>query len=447
MFIKLLIAVFLLSVSTGFSTNEAIEKKPTSSKVKKKAAKPKAKLKKAKKPKGKQSGADQLLPNTSSNEGAKGKAKTKKKEESKEEQKNILQPYGIEVNSTHALLVDYNTGQVLLAKNPDEPLEPASMTKIMTAYMVMKALNSGRIKPESLVTISSNARQMEGSDMFLEVGDQVTVSDLIKGLIVVSGNDAAIALAEFVSGSEEAFAVDMTKVAKEMGCTQTEFKNASGLPHEGHQSTATDLFIMSKRTLEDFPKWYGFYKETSFTYRAITQPNRNLLLNDASLGCDGIKTGYTDNAGYGMVASAVKNGRRLFLVVTGLRSKLQRAKEATRLLQWGFNTFGNYTVFPPNNPIIEIPVRYGVVAKIAVEPELHQLTIQKSRSDQTKATIYYEDVLVAPIKAGTKVGEVVVTHPDWSEKVVIPLRASNDVERSSFLLRTGQSLQYLFQKG
>ncbi len=447
MFIKLLIAVFLLSVSTSFSTNDAGEKKPTSSKVKKKAeAKPKAKLKKAKKPKGGQKVADQPLPNTSNNEGVKVKAKTKKKEESKEEQKNILQPYGIEVNSTHALLVDYNTGQVLLSKNADEPLEPASMTKIMTAYMVMKALNSGSIKPESLVTISRNARQMEGSDMFLEVGDQVTVNDLIKGLIVVSGNDAAIALAEFVSGSEEAFAIDMTKAAKEMGCAQTEFKNASGLPHEGHQSTAGDLFIISKRTFEDFPNWYGFYKETSFTYSGITQPNRNLLLNDKS-GCDGIKTGHTEKSGYGIVVSAVQNGRRLFLVVSGLRSMVQRASEARRLLQWGFNTFGNYTILPPNKPIIEIPVRYGVVSKVAVEPETHQLNIQKSHLEQTKATIYYEDVLEAPIKMGTKVGEVVVTHPDWKEKVVIPLRASNDVERSSFLLRIGQSLQYLFQKG
>ena len=412
MFIKLLITILLLSVSNDVS---AKVKKTDVSKVKKKvAAKPKAKSKKAEKP--------------------------------KDEQKNILQPYGIEVNSTHALLVDYNTGQVLLAKNADEPLEPASMTKIMTAYMIMKALNSGHIKPESLVTISRNARQMEGSDMYLEVGDQVTVSDLIKGLIVASGNDAAIALAEFVSGSEEAFAVDMTKCAKEMGCAQTEFKNASGLPHEGHQSTAKDLFIMSKRTFEDFPKWYGFYKETIFTYRGITQPNRNVLLNDKS-GCDGIKTGHTEKSGYGIVVSAVQKGRRLFLVVSGLRSMEQRASEARRLLQWGFNNFGNYTIFPANKPIIEIPVRYGVVSKVAVEPELHLLNIQRSHLEQTKAVIYYEDILVAPIKAGTKVGEVVVTHPDWSEKVVIPLRASNDVERSSFLLRIGQSLQYLFQKG
>jgi D-alanyl-D-alanine carboxypeptidase (penicillin-binding protein 5/6) len=376
----------------------------------------------------------------------KQKVKPKKSEKVKDEQNNILQPYGIVVNSTHALLIDSETNQVLLDKNGDEQLEPASMTKIMTAYMVMKALHDGRVKPESLVTISRNARQMEGSDMFLEVGDQVTVDNLIKGLIVVSGNDAAIALSEFLGGTQDAFAADMTAVAKKMGCSKTEFKNASGLPQEGHLSTARDLIIMSKRTLEDFPKWYGVYKETSFTYRGITQPNRNVLLNK-NIGCDGVKTGHAECPGYSMVASAVQNGRRLFLVVAGLRSMKQRADEATRLLNWGFANFGNYTIYPPNKPIIELLLRYGVAAKIAVEAAPHQLTIQHNRVDQTKAVIFYEDVLEAPLKAGTKVGEAVVTHPDWSNSVVIPLVFSKDVERSSFLLRIGQSLQYIFQKG
>ena len=420
MFIRFLVAVFLLGVTCDVvaGTNKA-----SVSKTKKKA---KVKPKKT---------------------NQKAKHESKKVEKSVIESKNILEPYGIEVNSTHALLIDYDTGRVLLSKNPDEVLEPASMTKIMTAYMVVKALNSGRIKPDSLVTISRNARKMEGSDMFLEVGDQVTVSDLIKGLIVVSGNDAAIALAEFVSGTQEAFAEDMTKAAKEMGCAQTVFKNASGLPQEGHQSTARDLIIMGIRSFEDFPKWYEVYKETSFKYRGITQPNRNVLLN-GNFGCDGIKTGHTERAGYGIVVSAVKNGRRLFLVVTGLRSMKERADEAARLLQWGFSTFGNYTILPPNKPIIEIPVRYGVADKVAIEPAKHQLNIHRNRLDQTKAVIFYENIIEAPVKAGTKVGEVVITHPDWDEKkVVIPLLASKDVEKSSFFSRIGQSLHYLFGGG
>ena len=371
--------------------------------------------------------------------------KPQEKSKKDEPKDNILAPYGIEVDSTHALLVDYETGKVLLEKNASEQLEPASMTKIMTAYMVMKALNENRIKPTSLVTISSNARKMEGSDMFLEVGDQVPVEDLLKGLIVVSGNDAAIALAEFLGGTQSAFSADMTHVAKEMGCAQTEFKNASGLPEEGHKTTARDLFIMSKRTLDDFPKWYGIYKELNFTYRGITQPNRNVLLQK-NIGCDGVKTGHAESPGYGMVASAVQNGRRLFLVVAGLRSMKQRADEAYRLLQWGFGTFANYTIMPANKPIIELPVRYSSQEMIEVEPGKHTLTMHRNRIDQVKAVIKYQSSLEAPIKAGDQVGEVTVTHPDWNEPVIIPLVVKKDVPRSFFLSRMGQILRYLFQK-
>ena len=371
--------------------------------------------------------------------------KPQEKSKKDEPKDNILAPYGIEVDSTHALLVDYETGKVLLEKNASEQLEPASMTKIMTAYMVMKALNENRIKPTSLVTISSNARKMEGSDMFLEVGDQVPVEDLLKGLIVVSGNDAAIALAEFLGGTQSAFSADMTHVAKEMGCAQTEFKNASGLPEEGHKTTARDLFIMSKRTLDDFPKWYGIYKELNFTYRGITQPNRNVLLQK-NIGCDGVKTGHAESPGYGMVASAVQNGRRLFLVVAGLRSMKQRADEAYRLLQWGFGTFANYTIMPANKPIIELPVRYSSQEMIEVEPGKHTLTMHRNRIDQVKAVIKYQSSLEAPIKAGDQVGEVTVTHPDWNEPVIIPLVVKKDVPRSFFLSRMGQTLRYLFQK-
>lgn len=383
------------------------------------------------------------------------KVKSKKIEKSKpgekkeEPQNNILEPYGIEVNSTHALLIDYQTGKVLLAKNADKPLEPVSMTKIMTAYMVMKALHEGRIKPESLVTISRNARQIEGgSDMFLEIGDQVTVNELIKGLIIVSGNDAAIALAEFLSGTQDAFAIEMTKIAREMGCTQTEFKNASGLPQDGHKSTTHDLIIMSQRTLEDFPKWYSIYSQTEFTYRKVTQENRNMLLSK-NIGCDGVKTGYAELPGYGMVASSVQNGRRLFLVVAGLRSKKHRSDEASRLLQWGFGTYGNYTIALPHKPIFELPVRYGGGESeyAAVEPAQHLLTIHRNRLGKTKAVIRYQDVLEAPIKAGDQVGEVTVTHPDWNEPVIIPLIVSKEIPRASFLVRIAQSLQYMFGKG
>jgi len=374
--------------------------------------------------------------------------KIQKIQKSKEKSKdNILEPYGIEVDSTHALLVDYQTGKILLEKNANEPFEPVSMTKIMTAYMVMKALKEGRIKKDSLVTISSNAREIEAgsSDMFLEVGDQVSVEDLLKGLIIVSGNDSAIALAEYLSGTQSAFAADMTHVAKEMGCSKTEFKNASGLPQEGHLSTAYDLFIISKNTLKEFPEWYGIYKELKFKYRNIEQPNRNLLLQK-NIGCDGVKTGFASGPGYGMVASAEQYGRRLFLVITGLHSMKQRADEAYRLLQWGFGTFGNYTILPNNKSIIELPVRYSPQEMAEIIPAQHLLTLHRNRAHQVQAIVRYQSVLEAPLKAGDQVGTITLAHPDWSEPVIIPLIVKNDVQRSSFLSRIGQTLKYLLQK-
>lgn len=365
----------------------------------------------------------------------------------KEEQKkdNILAPYGVEVDSTHALLVDYDTGKILLEKNANEPLEPASMTKIMTAYMVMKALHEGRISPSSLVTVSRNVRNIEGTKMFLEVGDQVIVEELLKGLVIVSGNDAAIALAEFLSGTQDAFAADMTHLAKEIGCSKTEFKNASGLPQEGQETTAHDLFIISKRTFEDFPKWYGIFKEINFSYRDHPQQNKNILLQK-NIGCDGIKTGHTNKLGFGMVASAVQNGRRLFLVVAGLNSMKQRGEEAYRLLQWGFTTYGNYTVGSKTKVFIELPVKYGSEEMVEVEPKRHILVLHRNRIDKIKAVVKYQRVLEAPIKAGDQVGEMTVTHPDWNEPVVIPLVAKKDISKSFFLSRIGQTLRYLFEK-
>lgn len=384
----------------------------------------------------------------------KEKQKEQKTEVSKNEEKqepinesNILEPYGVEVDSTHALLVDCATGKVLLEKNADQQIEPASMTKILTAYMVMKALKEGRIKPDSMVTISSNALKVEkcSSTMFLQAGDQVKIEDLLKGLIVVSGNDAAVAISEFLGGTQSAFSADMTHLAKEMGCTQTNYKNASGLPDDGHLTTARDIYIMSKRILEDFPEWYGIHKQLKFAYRGVEQDNRNLLLSK-NIGCDGIKTGHTSRAGFGMSASAVQNGRRLFLVVAGLKSLKQRAEEAYRLLQWGFTTYGNYTIAPKDEAILELPVRYRAFEKAEIVPKNHVLIMHKNRADQTKATIKYQTTLVAPLKAGDQVGEVVVTHPDMKDPVVIPLVVKKDIERSFFLSRISQTILYIFGK-
>lgn len=377
------------------------------------------------------------------------KASNDKKDQEKQDQtdndpsKNILHPYGIEVNASHALLVDYQSGKVLLEKNADQLLEPASMTKIMTAYMIMRALKEGRIKETDLVTVSQYAYSREGSRMFLDIGKQVTVIELLKGILIVSGNDASVAMAEFLGGTEQNFAIEMTRVAKEIGCTNTTFKNSSGIPEEGHQTTAKDLITMSIRLFEDFPEYYSINKETSYTFNNITQENRNLLLNK-NLGCDGIKTGFAENPGYGMVASASQKGRRLFLLCTGLRSKRQRADENIRLLQWGFQSFANYTIAPKGSAIVEIPVHYGTQHTISAEAEAHFLTLSRIQLSQIKTQIKHPSVLRAPIKAGDTIGEMVITHPEWQEPIVIKLLAKQNVAEAFFLTRIGQTLTYIF---
>lgn len=381
----------------------------------------------------------------------KEKSAATKKDQEKNDQidddpsKNILKPYGLEVNASHALLVDYQSGKVLLEKNADQLLEPASMTKIMTAYMIMRALKEGRIKETDLVTVSQYAHSREGSRMFLEIGQQVSVLELLKGILIVSGNDASVAMAEFLGGTEQNFAAEMTRVAKEAGCTNTTFKNTSGLPEEGHKTTARDLITMSIRLFEDFPEYYFINKETSYTFNKITQENRNLLLNK-NLGCDGIKTGFAENPGYGMVASASQKGkgRRLFLICAGLRSKRQRADENIRLLQWGFQSFTNYTIAPKGSTIVEIPVRYGNQYSVSAEAENHFLTLNRVQLNQIKVHLKHPTVMRAPIKVGDVVGEIIITHPEWQEPVAVKLLAKQNIEEAFFLTRIGQTLAYMF---
>ena len=393
--------------------------------------------------------ANEKKPKQTHKANKKSKTSNDKKDQEKQNQtdedpsKNILQPYGIEVNASHALLVDYQSGKVLLEKNADQLLEPASMTKIMTAYMIMRALKEGRIKETDLVTVSQYAYSREGSRMFLEIGQQVSVIELLKGILIVSGNDASVAMAEFLGGTEQNFAAEMTRVAKELGCTNTVFKNTSGIPEEGHHTTAKDLINMSIRLFEDFPEYYSINKETSYTFNKITQENRNLLLNK-NLGCDGIKTGFAENPGYGMVASAVQKGRRLFLVCTGLRSKRQRADENIRLLQWGFQTFANYTIAPKGTAIVEIPVNYGTEHIVTAEAEPHFLTLNRVQLSQIKIQIKHPSVLRAPIKAGDVLGEAIITHPEWQAPVIVKLLAKQNVDESFFLNRIGQTLAYIF---
>ena len=270
---------------------------------------------------------------------------------------------GIGTLARYAFMVDPQTSTVLLYKDAETPMAPSSMAKLMTIYIVFEELAAGRLKLDSRFRVSERARAMGGSRMFLELGSEVSVEDLIKGIIVLSGNDACVVIAEGLSGTEEAFAERMTKRARELGMTKSVFKDASGWPYEGQYTTARDLAVLSHRTIEDFPQYYRYYAEQNWTYNNIKQENRNRLLK-LTPGTDGLKTGHTEEGGYGQATSAVRDGRRLILVVNGLTSMAERAQETARLMEWGFRESTNTTIFRAGDLVAEAPVWLGAQDKV-----------------------------------------------------------------------------------
>src|SRR4051812_17732529 len=270
---------------------------------------------------------------------------------------------GIGTLARQAFMVDPQTSAVLLFKDADKPMHPSSMAKMMTIYLVFEEVAAGRLKLDTRFRVSERARAMGGSRMFLELGSEVSVEDLIKGMIVLSGNDACVVIAEGMSGNEDSFAERMTKKGRELGMTGTVFKNASGWPAEGQWTTARDLAVLAWRTIEDYPKLYHFYSETNWTYNNIRQDNRNRLLKTTA-GTDGLKTGHTEEGGYGQATSAIRDGRRIILVVNGMTSMAERAQETSRLMEWGFREYTNTTVFRPGDTVVEAPVWLGAQDKV-----------------------------------------------------------------------------------
>src|SRR5690606_35984195 len=306
----------------------------------------------------------------------------------------------IETAAREAYLIDATTGTVLLDKNGDRAMPPASMSKIMTAYAVFDRIRQGRLSLEDKLPVSERAWRMGGSKMFVELGNEIRVEDLLRGVIVQSGNDACVVLAEGLSGSEEAFARELNSLAAEIGLRDSHFRNATGWPAEGHVMSARDLALLAQRMIEDFPEFYSYYSETEFTWHDITQSNRNPLLY-RNIGADGLKTGHTEEAGYGLTASAVQDGRRLILVVTGLESQRQRAEEAERLMRWGFREFDNFKLFEAGSVIEEAEVWLGTQARSPlVAPTVGLRTLRHAVRDYLSARVYYEGSLAAPIEEG-----------------------------------------------
>jgi D-alanyl-D-alanine carboxypeptidase (penicillin-binding protein 5/6) len=346
-----------------------------------------------------------------------------------------------------AILMDYRTGDTLFEKNADEAIPPASMSKLMTAYMVFARLKEGSLTLADTLPVSEKAWRTGGSKMFVKVGDRVSVDDLLHGVIVQSGNDACIVLAEALAGSEQAFADRMTHRAAEIGLTNSVFRNATGLPDPEHRMSVRDLAILAAMIIREFPDYYHLYSEREFTYAGIRQYNRNPLLQDGVAGVDGMKTGYTEEAGYGLVVSAERDGRRLILVVAGLENARQREGEAERLLEYGFRDFLEYRLFAAGEPVVEPQVWLGAEPSVALVPEeLVAITLSRPARDDLQVKLRYQEPLAAPVRAGDPLGEIEITAPGHETRSV-PLVAREDVAEAGVVGRILHSLGYLVSGG
>ncbi|MGF7176316.1 D-alanyl-D-alanine carboxypeptidase family protein [Azospirillum doebereinerae] len=348
----------------------------------------------------------------------------------------------IETIAKQAILLDLTSNTVLFEKNADERMAPSSMSKIMTAYLVFEAIKGGRLTLESTLPVTERAWRMQGSKMFVELHNNIKVDDLLKGVIIQSGNDACIVLAEGLSGSESAFAAQATKRAKELGLTGTNLTNATGWPDPNHYMTARDLAILAEHLIKDFPEYYHYYSTREFKYHGITQGNRNPLLY-RGMNVDGMKTGHTDAGGYGLTASGEREGRRLLLVVNGLPSMQARADESARLIEWGFREFATYALFKGGETIEQVPVWLGEQETVPVSVP-KDLNVTMARADRVgmKVSLVSNAPVAAPIKKGDVVGKVLITAPGFPGKEV-PVVAAQDVEKLGFVGRAFAAAKYL----
>jgi D-alanyl-D-alanine carboxypeptidase (penicillin-binding protein 5/6) len=351
---------------------------------------------------------------------------------------------GIGTLARQAFMVDPQTSTVLLFKDADRPMHPSSMAKMMTIYIAFEEITAGRLKLDTRFRVSERARNMGGSRMFVELGSEVSVEDLIKGMIVLSGNDACVVIAEGMSGNEDSFAERMTAKARELGMTGTVFKNSSGWPADGQWTTARDLAVLAWRTIEDFPKLYRYYSEMNWSYNNIKQDNRNRLLKTVP-GTDGLKTGHTEEGGYGQATSSIRDGRRLILVVNGLSSMAERAQETARLMEWGFRESTNTTVFRAGDTVVEAPVWLGSVDKVPlVVAKPVQITAPSGQTVTPRVVARFDGPIAAPIAKGAKLGTAMVTLPD-NRTVEYPLEAGADVQRQGVFGRVTTMIRhYLF---
>lgn len=355
----------------------------------------------------------------------------------------VLIPSPPQIAGSSYVLMDPKSGRIIMEENSHERLPPASLTKMMTAYIVERELDEGRIAMSDMVPISVNAWKTEGSRTFVREGTQVSVEDLLRGVIIQSGNDASVALAEFVAGSEDAFVDIMNQQAQLLGMKDTNFENATGLPSPDHFSTAYDLAMLAQAIINDYPENYPLYAEKHFTYNNIRQPNRNSLLwRDDSV--DGLKTGHTEEAGYCLVASAKRNDTRLIAVVMGTNSSEARAQEIQKMLNYGFRYYESERLFQSGQELIEARVWGGQTDQLSVGmTEDVYVTIPRGSRNDLESTVDLDSVIKAPIKVGDELGRVKVS---YNGEVLVdqPVLALTEIPEGGFFKRIWDAIKLFF---
>lgn len=348
----------------------------------------------------------------------------------------------IESAAREALMIDFETGAVLFEKNSNVLMPPASMSKIMTAYLVFERIKEGRLSLDDKIPISEKAWRKGGSKMFVGLNSQVKVSDILRGIIIQSGNDAAIAIAEALEGSESAFAEKMTLKAHQLGMASSEFRNATGWPDPEHRMTARDLVTLATATIRNFPEFYPMYSETTFTYNKIKQGNRNPLLYKG-IGADGLKTGHTKAAGYGLTASVKRGERRLVLVMNGLKDVRARTTESESLIEWGFREFDNYGFLKAGETVETLNVWLGNAKTVPVvlEKDL-RLTLRRSARKKIKLSVVAQEPVPAPIIKGQRIATLKVTGPGIETREY-PMLAAEDVAKLGMFKRVPAAVNYL----
>jgi D-alanyl-D-alanine carboxypeptidase (penicillin-binding protein 5/6) len=328
----------------------------------------------------------------------------------------------VETTAKQAIVVDYDTGNVLYAKNADETVGPASMTKMMTIYLLFERLKDGRLSLESELPVSEKAWRMGGSKMWVEVGKTAKVEDLIRGIVVQSGNDATIVVAEGLAGTEEAFADEMTARARSLG----------------------DLAVLAMATVRDFPEYYHYYAEKEFVYSKIKQPNRNPLLYK-NIGADGLKTGHTEASGYGLTGSAIRDGRRIVVVVHGMGATRERSEQSERLLSWAFREWGQYALFESGETVAQVPVWLGASETVpAVMRDKLLVSVPRKARKGMQVKLVHKEAVPSPIAKGDEIAMLVVSAKGM-EDIEVPVYAGADVERGGFFGNFGAAISYLLR--